>query len=317
MDQTNSFELKVVTDQDGKNVSLGDMPIEAAKAFLTFYQAMVTLAELSGDKNPRVGIKPGSAVAVATGKTAELIEENYDLVVAGQCVDPEIVKQWREVQAQVQANGFGYEINAVSAKGVRRLKSAIKQAKTFVKKPVKSKFSNSIKFVSGKLTDVGANIHVTTDEGEKLTIECEESIARKAVPYTFERVWVAVWAKKATNTASASYQLCDVYSDEDQYNGFKDFFDDLENADKITGLTAIHKTIKAELAKDDLRALQKLLKLWNHPTTDIQTLKIILVITKAFRNDERLAGQIAQLQKHFELQDAKYAKQLKKKKRAK
>lgn len=316
MDLTNSFELKVVTDPDGKNVSLGDMPIEAAKAFLTFYQAMVTLAEKSGDENPRVGIKSGSAVAIAIGKTAELIEETYDLVVAGKCVDPDIVKQWREVQAQVQANGFGYEINAVSAKGVRRLKADIKEAKTFVKKPVKSKFSNSIKFVSGKLTDVGANIHVTTDEGERITIECEESIARKAVPYTFERVWVAVWAKKATNNASASYELCDVYGSEEQYNGFKDFFEDLEKENKIAALTAIHQTIKAELAKDDLRALQKLLKLWTHPTTDIQTLKIILVITKAFRNDQRLAGQIAQLQKYFALQDAKYAKQLKKKKRA-
>lgn len=331
MDLTNSFELKVVTDQDGKNVSLGDMPIGAAKAFLTFYQALVNLAELSGDENPHVGIKSGSvvatektaeliksgsAVAIATGKTAELIEENYDLVVAGKCINPDIVKQWREVQAQVQANGYGYEINAVSAKGVRQLKADIKQAKTFVKKPVKSKFSNSIKFISGKLTEVGANIHVLTDEGEKITIECEEAMARQAIPYIFKPVWVAVWAKKATNNTSASYELCDVYGDEQQYNGFKDFFEDLEKENKIAGLTAIHQTIKAELAKEDLRALQKLLKLWTHPTTDIQTLKIILVITKAFRNDERLAGQLAQLQKYFVLQDAKHAKQLKKKRRA-
>lgn len=98
---TNSFELKVVTDPDGKNVSLDDMPVETAKVFLTFYQAMVTLAELSGDDNPRVGIKSGSAVAIATGKTAELIEENYQLVVDGNCIDPNIVKQWREVQAQL------------------------------------------------------------------------------------------------------------------------------------------------------------------------------------------------------------------------
>lgn len=316
MDPINSFELKVVTDRDGKNVTLGDMPIEAAKAFLTFYQAMVTLAELSGDENPRVGIKPGSAVAIATGRTAELIEEKYDQVVAGECVDHEIVKQWRQVQARVQANGVGLEINAVSARGVRQLKADIKQAKTFVKKPVKSKFSNSIKFISGKLTDMGANLHVTTDEGEKITIECEESIALQAVPYIFKPVWVAVWAKKATTGTSASYELCDVYNGEEQYNGFKDFFEDLEKESRIAGLTAIHQTIKAELAKDDFRALQKLLKLWNHSTTDIQTLKIILVITKAFKNDERLAGQIAELQKLFVLQDAKHAKQLKKKKRA-
>lgn len=315
MDLTNSFELKVVTDQDGKNVSLGDMPIEAAKAFLTFYQAMVTLAELSGDENPRVGIKSGSAVAIATGKTAELIEETYDSVVAGNCVDPDIVKQWREVQAQVQANGFGYEINAVSAKGVRQLKTDIKQAKTFVKKSVKSKFSNSIKFISGKLTEVGANIHVLTDEGEKITIECEEARAIKATKFIFKPIWVAVWARKATNSTSASYELCDVYSNEAQYNGFKNFFEDLEKENKIAALTAIHRTVKSELAKENFSALRKLFKLWMHSTTDIQTLKIVLVITKAFKDDERLADQIAQLQKYFVLQDAKYAKQLKKKKR--
>ena len=316
MDPINSFELKVVTDRDGKNVNLGDMPIEAAKAFLTFYQAMVTLAELSGDENPRVGIKSGSAVAIATGKTAELIEEKYDLVVAGKCEIPEIVKQWREVQTRVQANGVGLEINAVSAKGVRHLKADIKQAKTFVKKPVKSKFSNSIKFISGKLEEVGANIHVLTDEGEKITIECQQSVALKAIKYIFKPVWVSVWAKKATTGTSASYELCDVYGDEEQYNGFKNFFEDLEKENKIAGLTAIHQTIKAELARENFGALRKLLKLWNHPSTDIQTLKIILVITKAFRNDERLAGQIAQLQRHFAVQDAKYAKLLKKKKKA-
>ena len=316
MDLTNSFELKVVTDQDGKNVSLDDMPIGAAKAFLTFYEALVTLAELSGDENPRVGIKSGSAVAFATGNTAELIEEQYDQVVAGKCVDPDIVKQWREVQSQVQANGFGLEINAVSAKGVRHLKADIKQAKKFVKKSVKSKFSNSIKFISGTLEEVGANIHVLTDEGEKITIECQQSVALKAIKYIFKPIWVAVWAKEATTGARASYELCDVYNGEEQYNGFKDFFEDLEKENKIGGLTAIHQTIKAELARENFGGLRKLLKLWNHPTTDIQTLKIILVITKAFKNDERLAGQIAQLQHHFVLQDAKYAKQLKKKKRA-
>ena len=316
MNLINSFELKVVTDRDGKNVNLDDMPIEAAKAFLTFYQAMVTLAELSGDENPRVGIKSGSAVAIATGKTAELIEEKYDQVVAGECVDPEIVKQWRQVQARVQANGVGLEINAVSAKGVRRLKADIKQAKTFAKKPVKSKFSNSIKFISGKLEEVGANIHVLTDEGEKITIECQQSVALKAIKYIFKPIWVAVWAREATNGASASYELCDVYGSEEQYNGFKDFFEDREKETKIAALTAIHQTIKAELARENFGALRKLFKLWNHPSTDIQTLKIILVITKAFKNDERLAGQIAQLQRHFVLQDAKHAKQLKKKKRA-
>jgi hypothetical protein len=316
MDLTNSFEFKVVTDQDGKNVSLGDMPIGAAKAFLTFYQALVKLAELSGDENPRIGIKSGSAVAIATGTTAELIQENYDLVVAGQCTNADIVKQWRDVQAQVQANGYAYEINAVSAKGVRSLKADIKKSKAFAKKPVKSKFSNSIKFISGKLTEIGANIHVTTDKGEKITIECEEERALKAIKYIFKPIWVSVWARKATNSTNASYELCDVYNDEAQYNGFKDFIEDLEKENKIAALTAIHRTIKSELAKENFGALRRLFNLWIHPTTDIQTLKIVLVITKAFKDDERIAKHIARLQECFAVQDAKHAKKLKKKKRA-
>ena len=313
------FEFKVVTDKDGRPVHLENMPIEAAKAFLTFYQTLVNLAESSeGNESPRIGIKPGSAVASVVGETAERINRDFESVASGQCINPDIVKQWREVQSQVQANGLSYEINHITANGVVNLQKTIKESKVFIKKPIKSQYSNSIKFFSGSLINVGGtlpNIHVLISPKNKITIDCEKDIAVRATNYLYKPILVAVWAKEAYGTRNA-YELCDIYSSEEEYNTFKSYFEELEGGDKITSLTSIHRRIKSLLAEGDFNNLRKLLKLWMHATTDIQTLKIILVITKAFRDDKRISQYIDKFQEYFKAQEVKLSKQSKSKKRA-
>jgi len=302
------FEFKVVTDKEGKAVQLEDMSVDAAKAFLTFYQTLVSLAELSGEGlDPRIGIKPGSAVASVIGATAERINNDFASVSTAQCSDPEIVKLWRDVQTQIQANGLSYEINHITSKGVEALHNEIKASKTFVKKPIKSQYANSIKFFSGRLINVGGkypNIHIEVD-GKKITIDCKEQTALDAKDYLYKPIRVAVWAKVAGQGSNNAYELADVYPNDDEYNAFKTYFEELGAGDKIASLTNIHRRIKALLTEGDFHTLRRLLQLWLHPTTDIQTLKIILVITKSFSQDRRLSGYIELFQGYFNLQNTK------------
>jgi hypothetical protein len=317
MASNNKFEFKVITDSKGNNVRLDSMPLDAAKAFLTFYQTLVNMVELLGDEEgSHVAIKTGSACAVVEGAVANLILQEFEAVASAKSTNSPIVNLWKGVQDQVQANGLLYEINYVSKDGVYSLHNRIKNAKKFKKKPVRTKYSNSIEFLHGKLIEAGGvkpNIHVDVN-GQKLTIDCDEDNAVNAISYLYKEIRISVWAKNKDGKGK-SYELCDVYENNAYYYAFKELFDQLNVSDKIGGLTLIHRHIKEQLKNENFDYLRKLLLLWGHDTTDIQTLKIILVITSAFRGDERIEKKLKRIEELFEKQDARYAKKFKKKRK--
>jgi hypothetical protein len=315
------FEFKVVTDKDGKPVELDKMSIDAAKAFLAFYQTLVSLADISessenADKSSSyITIKSGSAVASVSGDTAERIYEDFESVVTGQCDNPIKVKLWRDTQSLLQANGLGYEINHIKKGSVKNLYNRIVTAKRILKKPIKTQYANSIKFFSGRLINVGGkipNIHIELNNDEKITVDCHEEIALSAKDYLYTSIRVAVWAKESSAVTSNSYELCDVYNSDKDYEFFKNYFESLGKLDKISALTNIHQDIKELLAEGNFKSLRKLLKLWLHPSTDVQTMKIILVITKQFSKDPEISQYIDKFQEYFKIQNLKLLKQYKK-----
>ena len=208
----NVLEFKVVTDKNGKPVELDKMSIDAAKAFLTFYQTLVSLADLAGDSVSEEGsyitIKSGSAVASVSGDTAERIYEDFESVVTGQCEDPVKVKLWRGTQSLLKANGLGLEINHITERGVKNLYNRIITAKKFYKKPTKTQYTSSIKFFSGRLINVGGkfpNIHLELSDEEQITVDCHEELAVDAKDYLYKPIRIAVWAKEANSGSSSAY----------------------------------------------------------------------------------------------------------------
>lgn len=315
------LEFKVVTDKNGKPVELDRMSIDAAKAFLAFYQTLVSLADLSkgsestNESNSYITIKSGSAVASVSGATAERIYEDFEAIVKGECDDSKKVKLWRDTQLQLQANGLGYEINHITKNGAKNLYNRIVKAKRITKKPTRTQYANSIRFFSGRLINVGGkipNIHVELKNEEKITVDCHEEIALNAKDYLYTNIRVAVWAKESDAITNNKYELCDVYNSEKEYELYKNYFESLLDLDRIAALTKIHETLKDLLAEGKFESIRKLLKLWLHPSTDIQTIKIILVITKQFSKDPRISQYIDKFQEYFNTQNTKLLKQYKK-----
>lgn len=312
----NKIELIVKKDKNKNDVHLDAMSLDAAQSFLALFESLTKIVELTPNNgDAKIQITTGSVCAVATGnQTIASIISDFDLMVNHQSSNSDVIKEWRKMQSLFIANGLEYEVNFYdgATKKKTSVLETIKQARRFSVKTSRKTYDNSVKFLAGKLIEVGGktpNIHI--DEHRPVTCN-EENAAIAAKDYLYKFIRVGVWSKQ-NEDGDVSYELCDVYNNQQQYQDFKDFFDTLNSASNVERLTLIHRKIKNLLINEDFSQLRKLLLLWIHPSTDIQTLKIILVITKSFKDDDRISAYREKILDQFNALNAKYVRASKKK----
>ena len=308
--------LKVTTDTKGQQLRLDNMPIAAAKAFLTLYEALVQLVELT-DKTSTATIsitQSSLATAVSGALTVNQMVSDFNSIIKSECDDSEKVKHWRDIQSLIQSNGLGYDILYQHNNRTESLVKKVKESKTFTKKRIKITYSSSIRFISGKLTDAGgrskSNIHIDVSGGE-VKVGCSEADAMSAAHYLYKNLDISAWVKIGTGGIYI-YELCHVYENRQIFNELRLFFEELHGQEEIEALTMIHRRVKSYLMNEEFEKLRMFTKLLIHLSTDIQTMKIVLVLTKSFKGSDEFSSYREALLNIYNARFAKEMRQLKK-----
>lgn len=289
----NEFIIKINTDSKGHEVSLDNMPIEAADALKVFIDTLTGVAKLQKDNSDiTFSLKDGSITSVLTyPDSATEIETELEDVVEGKSYNSDLVKLFRNAQDKIRANGLGYSVShKVKGKELIDLTEKFKSKDFTIRKGKRKEWNEEVKFISGRLYISGgkknANIHL--DHGdEDYIIDCTESEAVRINRLLFKTVYVAA-LKRWKDGADPKYRLLDSYVDATAFSNFKRFYENTNNK-SLSRFDIIHDTISERVEKNtrpDMGVVVKILRLFNHAQSDRGILRTLLITLKPLKDNE-------------------------------
>lgn len=308
----NRLEFKITHDLDNKDVQLENMSLEIAQAFVVLIQSVAGIVELTPkNKNLKISIRKGSAVVCVEGPEVKILEKRFKQVIENKSSNGELVKKWRNIQTLLSNNGIGYEANFFEKnKPVSILAQLTSSKKIRAKRKENPPIATNIEFMSGKLIAVGGknpNIHVEISKNEKpVIIGCTELKANKAKVFLYNKIWLSVWSTKKGN--DTEYEMCDSYWDTQSniFNDFSSFIIALgKSHNEIESLKMLHYKCQEILISQNYGIYRKFLRLFNTETSDLNTLKTLLIVSRPFKEHERLKAIIDELDTIFQKKLAK------------
>ena len=292
------LEFKIITDSNGKKIELDNLTVEAAQALMVFVESLTKIAEQSSNpQQVKISVTPGSACVALEAPEAEIreIENEMKIVSRNKSTKREFVEPLRAIQVLISNNGLGYEANVIKNNNRTPIIDLFKQKKRFQlaqKERIKSEFG--IAFFYGKLIEVGGknpNIHILIDD-KKQTISCSEEQARMVNNLLYNDIKISAWEKKVKGQKSV-YTFCDTYVDINLYKELKVFVDSNLKKEGTAPLKDIHYKLRDYFNDKKFGEANKLLKLFSNDNIDIGRLRTILVITKSFRENDKLKKSIS------------------------
>lgn len=292
------LELKIVKDSNGKKIELENMSLGAAKSLNTFLESLINMIDSMPQKDKegiRIQIVKGSACVVAEGPEAKInvLETGFEDVANNTSTNKEFVNNWKFIQSVILANGLGYEVNFYDSHNTKKpVIEKIKANRVFrVKAKKRNKSDTNVVFLKGKLMEIGGfkpNFHLFQNN-ELSVIHCDEVGAQSINRFLYKEIYISTWCKKIPGS-KPHYTFCDNYTDEQDLKKFKTLFDLNLKASESEEFVNIHDYFKSYVANNDLGRFKKIMRIYNHQSTSIGTLKALLVITKSFKNHETISG---------------------------
>jgi hypothetical protein len=308
MPGSNKLEFKIIKDEKKQDIDITAMSLKAAEAFKTLLTCTLNIIHLSSKTpNVTISIRKGSAMVVAEGGQQQIgqIRKGFDAILTRKSSNKKLVKEWRNLQDLVQQNGLAYEFSFYQNNQKEIITNALKENKRFRTIKVVTKAHSNIKFITGRLIEVGGkspNIHIDDADGNKLKISCTERSARKANNFLYDSIYISAWTKERND--DIEYELCDSYFQKDlpYFYRFQDFITRYRGLPIVAGLKELHFECRKYLDDKDYSYLRKFLRLFIHESTDINILKTILILLRPFEQHEKLTGPIKDLHKQFNKQ---------------
>ena len=152
--------------------------------------------------------------------------------------------------------------------------------------------------MKGKLIENGGlkpNLHLWVNSEEQI-IQCEQSIAMKLNKHLYGDLFVSAWKRK-TDDKRAKIEFCDSYLTVELFNEYKTFIESNNHLTESDEYVAIHEKIKGYIEDNQFGKLKKLLRLYNHSSSEYGSLKTILLITKTFKENEHIKELRLELKK--------------------
>jgi hypothetical protein len=302
MSQTR-LEIRIVKDANEKNIDLKAMSLQAAHSFLLLFESITKIAELTPEnKEIKIQVTSGSAVIAAQGEGVSKAKEEFDRILENKSTNKELVEQWRRIQTVFVTNRLTYEASffvkgeKVPFYDVLRTRKALRARSIASKKLI-----TEIEFLSGKLIAVGGknpNIHVEVNGKALPPISCTEVNASKAKAYLYQTILFSVWTKESAGTRR--YTLCDSYANKEIYDELRTIVSELHSTEHVEALKKLHYQCKDYLDNGDYGRLRKFLRLFAHESTDINILKMILIVTQSIKQHEKLKLTIETIQTLFD-----------------
>ena len=124
---------------------------------------------------------------------------------------------------------------------------------------------------------------VLTINGLPAVVHCNKETVRKVDPYKYKEILISTWCKNAPDKRP-HYTYCDIYIHERDFDEFKDFTTKLYTLSESDEFSHIHEKFKSYFLDENFPKAKKLMRLFAHPSTNTSTLKSVLVVTKAFKD---------------------------------
>jgi hypothetical protein len=297
------LEIKITKDINEKDVNIKAMTLEAAQSFLVLFESITRIVELTPNhKEIKIQITSGSAVIAAEGDKITKTKKEFEKILENKSTNKELIEQWRRIQTVFAANGLQYEASFYEKGKKTSFYNVLRDRQKLRAKPVTlKKFKTELEFLTGKLIAVGGknpNIHVEIEGKVLPPISCTEINASKAKAYLYQTIRFSTWAKEVNQVKS--FSLCDSYNNEDIYQELRSITSEIFSSEQIEALKKLHYQCRDYLDNQEYGKLRKFLRLFVHESTDINILKMILIVTQSIKEHERLNIIIETIQNLFD-----------------
>jgi hypothetical protein len=288
---SNKLELKITTDGNGKEIDITNLSLTAAKSLNEMLFSLIKIAEETPNGNDlRIKVVPGSAVVIAEGEDTilEKVKGDFLEVTENKSTNREIVQYWRNIQSLISKNGLNYEVNFYKTQSDKEsYLDKLKNTKTFRVKVQRKSKDFELVFLKGKLIENGGqkpNLHVLSGDKENI-VSCTEEIAKRLNTFLYNDVFLSAWKRKA-DMHKDKFIFCDSYVKDEDFNEFKDFIESHNDLNESDEYVSIHERIVDYIDSQQIGKIKKIMRLYNHESSDVGSYKTILAITKHISNDD-------------------------------
>ncbi|MFA6278382.1 MAG: hypothetical protein WC622_16665 [Pedobacter sp.] len=289
------LEFKITRDANGNDIELTNLSVEATNSLILMLRSMAEIiSNTPGAENAKIQVVKGSAtvMTVASAEVIQNFQHDFQNVLDKKETNASIVAPWRQLQNLFQANGLIYEANFYTKAQKTSIEKQIKKAKEFRAKPIKKAATFSIQFLKGKLIEVGGtnpNIHL---QGSR-PIRCTELEAIAVNKFLYQDIELLV--RKKTTSDGEEYTFSEFFINDEQKTYFKNLLHLLETKSLDDFLFDLHFEIKKLFDSKQLGVVAKVIRMFDHSSTDVNIIKTILVITKSFAEEESIKDARAKL----------------------
>lgn len=227
-----SIEIKLKKDSTGRDISLGNMSLEASKSVREILDALIAIVEFEKDLNLKIGLEEGSAVQKISGSDNNL-NVVYNKIKDAAEGSPQrvnkyvsslniIYKKLEEIE--------DYDITYKSNRGIESIKPLFSQKFRSKRSSDVTENNFNLEFFSGKLELNGGkkpNFHLLANN-TTYTIQCSEKQAKDVGAFLYENINISAHAKAKKD--SMEYVFCDIYAgtSEQYFGDFKAFYAELK-----------------------------------------------------------------------------------------
>lgn len=297
-----SIEIKLRKDSLGRDISLNNMSLEASKSIREILDALIAIVEFEQDLDLKIGLEQGSAVQKIMSPENGDLQVVYNKIKDAADGSPERINKYVNCLNVIYKNVDRIEDYDILYKrgGVVESIKPLFSNKFKSKRTVDLTENNfNLEFFSGKLELNGGkkpNFHLFTNNNT-FTIQCSEKQAKEVGKFLYEDIKITAHAKAKQDTME--YTFCDIYvgDSEQYYTEFKDFYTNLKDKEGTQKFHFISYKLEEFYNQKNYSGVRKFIRLFLNEYSHVTYLKTILIISKAFRNDDYLSGILSDVEK--------------------
>ncbi len=284
----NEFIIKINKDSQGNELSLENMPIEAAESLKIFIESLTEFAKMHGHgSDVKLSLKNGCVEnALIYPESDTCIADEIIEIIEGKADNNESIKLLKAIQDRVKANGLDYSVLHKMNQKTINLTEKFKSKNFPYNRGAKKEHKERVIFIVGYLYEAGGdkttNIHLRVDN-EKIKVECTEDQAKKLNQQLYDDVYLAVLKKWKTGS-KPTHTLLDSYISQIRFDEYQNFHESITTDKTLERFDLLHdKLIDVYTNAENNRELLKLLRIFNYTQCDRGVLRTILMALKPIK----------------------------------
>jgi hypothetical protein len=304
----NQLEI-ALKEVNGEPVSLKSMSSDALESFMSVMSSLKAIAIAITDKDDlSFSITEGSAQGVleAPSTSMDLIYEELDIAMKGESYNKEVTSNLKNIQDQIKRQNFNYGfLYRRTSQPTIDIYSTLFNSNKISLKRRRNQFGHKLQIKSGFLNQIGGNTpnyHFNSGERETITISCTIEEAKSINKYLYVNVQSLLLCKEWYEEDKKDEYVHKAIIEDELANKMKTYLNSYnKEIELVRKLTLTHDFID-DMFNDKIgyEILHYLLIAFNDKNFHLSELKTLLVISKPFKDLEKISEARVALQKTYE-----------------